>query len=114
MCGLFTSIIEAHDLVTASIIVVFGEVLYMIVFKMFNVEELKESFIEILAEQEIEEEGVSRSVSLLNFKSRQSKISDAQRERLKKAYLHPFEVYAQKEIALKLNKDLTNDTSRHF
>lgn len=55
MCGLFTSVIESEDLKTGSVIVVLGEVLYMIVFRVFNVEELKESFNEILLEEEMEE-----------------------------------------------------------
>ena len=54
MCGLFTTIIESEDLTIGSIIVVLGEVLYMIVFKMFTLEELKDTFEEIQAEQQSE------------------------------------------------------------
>lgn len=48
MCGLFTSLISAGDLGLASVIVVSGEVLYMLVYKFFNTSELKEAFIELL------------------------------------------------------------------
>ena len=44
MCGLFTSLINAGDLGLASVIVVSGEALYMLVYKFFNTAELQEIF----------------------------------------------------------------------
>jgi|LauGreDrversion4_2_1035121.scaffolds.fasta_scaffold136758_2 quinol-cytochrome oxidoreductase complex cytochrome b subunit len=48
MCGIFTTIIKSEDLAIGSIIVVLGEVLYMIVFEVLTIEELKDTFEEIL------------------------------------------------------------------
>lgn len=74
MCGLFTSVIESEDLKTGSVIVVLGEVLYMIVFRVFNVEELKESFNEILLEEEMEENfDLVKSIRVSQY--RKSKLS---------------------------------------
>ena len=74
MCGLFTSVIESEDLKTGSVIVVLGEVLYMIVFRVFNVEELKESFYEILLEEEMEE-NFDLVKSIRDSQYRKSKLS---------------------------------------
>ena len=74
MCGLFTSVIESEDLKTGSVIVVLGEVLYMIVFRVFNVEELKESFNEILLEEEMEE-NFDLVKSIRDSQYRKSKLS---------------------------------------
>jgi hypothetical protein len=49
MCGLFTTIF-GRDFVVASIILLIGEVLYMIVFRIFSLAELKEAFRDILSE----------------------------------------------------------------
>lgn len=74
MCGLFTSVIESEDLKTGSVIVVLGEVLYMIVFRVFNVEDLKESFNEILLEEEMEENfDLVKSIRVSQY--RKSKLS---------------------------------------
>ena len=48
MCGLFKSIFEANELGLASMLVVLGEIFYMIVFSLFNTAELRETFDEIL------------------------------------------------------------------
>lgn len=49
MCGIFTSIF-GRDFVIASLILVVGEILYMIVFKFYSTTELRETFREILQE----------------------------------------------------------------
>jgi hypothetical protein len=54
MCGIFTSIFGT-DFVVASIILVFGELIYMIVFKFYNTTELRETFREILQEEGMNE-----------------------------------------------------------
>jgi len=51
MCGIFTTIISSSDLTIGSIIVVLGELLYMVIFRVFTMEELKNSFDEIEAEE---------------------------------------------------------------
>ena len=66
--------IESEDLKTGSVIVVLGEVLYMIVFRVFNVEDLKESFNEILLEEEMEENfDLVKSIRVSQY--RKSKLS---------------------------------------
>lgn len=61
MCGLFNTIFTTcteknnvcnknSDLVIPSIIIVLGEILYMIVFRFFNTDELRETFADILKE----------------------------------------------------------------
>lgn len=50
MCGIFTTIISSSDLTIGSIIVVLGELLYMVIFRLFTMEELKNSFDEIEAD----------------------------------------------------------------
>jgi len=47
MCGLFTTIF-GNDFTIASIILLVGEVLYMIVFRLFSLAELREAFRDIL------------------------------------------------------------------
>lgn len=49
MCGLFTSIF-GQDFTIASIILLVGEILYMFVFRLFSLSELRESFKEVLYE----------------------------------------------------------------
>ena len=47
MCGLFTSIF-GRDFTVASFILLIGEILYMVVFRLFSLSELRESFKEVL------------------------------------------------------------------
>lgn len=47
MCGLFTSIF-GRDFIVASIILLFGEILYMIIFRVFSLSELREALRELL------------------------------------------------------------------
>jgi hypothetical protein len=55
MCGLFTSIF-GKDFAIASVILVIGEILYMLIFRFFNTSELRETFKQILIEQGCGEE----------------------------------------------------------
>lgn len=50
MCGLFTSIF-GKDFTVASIILLVGEILYMIVFRLFSISELRESFKDVLSDE---------------------------------------------------------------
>lgn len=54
MCGVFTLIIEANNIVVASVIVVVGEIFYMIAFGFFekNINELRESLDDIRKDQD--------------------------------------------------------------
>ena len=47
MCGLFTSIF-GKEFIMASLILLVGEVLYMVVFRIFSLSELREAFKDIL------------------------------------------------------------------
>lgn len=47
MCGLFTSIFGS-DFIMASLILLVGEILYMVVFRLFSLSELREAFKEVI------------------------------------------------------------------
>ena len=51
MCGLFTSIF-GKDFIVASLILIGGEIFYMIIFRIFSITELKQSYYDVLKEQE--------------------------------------------------------------
>jgi uncharacterized protein (DUF58 family) len=75
MCGLFTSIINAGDLGLASLIVVLGELLYMLMFKFLSTAELEETFTSILDDVDYDENNLS--------------ITNSKVQKLKGTYLSP-------------------------
>jgi hypothetical protein len=48
MCGIFRTLYGEQDIKIASIIVVIGEIVYMIVFRVFSTSELRETYKDIL------------------------------------------------------------------
>jgi hypothetical protein len=105
MCGLFTSIF-GRDFIIASIILLLGEILYMIIFRVFSLSDLKEALRELLKEQQDTHVQFSQEVTSL-LKSRTLDLDDqahlALSEKheivLKDAYLHPYEKYHKEENA---------------
>ena len=105
MCGLFTTIFGS-DFIVASIILLFGEVLYMVVFRLFSLAELKEAFREILTQQ-VEEDDYAKNTritQLLKAKTFKKEagiknLSEKHKIVLKNAYLHPYEKYYKQENA---------------
>ncbi len=100
MCGLFTSIIAKNNIAIASLIVVAGEILYMIVYRFFNTIELRETFDEILKENTIDG-AWEQGKRLTQSREIQSTLTSAQKEKLKQAYLHPYEKYERTQTALR-------------
>jgi hypothetical protein len=101
MCGLFTSIF-GEDFVWSSLILLVGEILYMIVFSYFSTNELKESMMEILEEEEdlSEEQKLSMRLLKCHKDNKSHKTDDKFKQEkhklvLKYAYLHPFEKHVQ-------------------
>ncbi|CDW80277.1 integral membrane protein [Stylonychia lemnae] len=115
MFGLFTSIF-GRDFTVASIILLVGEILYMIVFRIFSLSELREAFKQVLYEQEDEEEDEEDNLKqrekfskLLSSKTLARKdkkfkvrLSDKNIAIIKDAYLHPYEKYQKQENAKRL------------
>ena len=74
MCGLFTSIF-GKDFVIASLILVLGEIIYMIVFKLYDTTELRQAFREILLQQGLVDDDVSK-LTLFTIHKRKEGIDE--------------------------------------
>ena len=109
MCGLFTSIF-GKDFVIASTILVGGEIFYMMVFRLFNINELKEAMRECLLQKGLarDESDWKPRLSLLKTSYYMSDIGKGQsqqeitakhRKILSETYLHPYEKYRKEENA---------------
>ena len=81
MARIFITIIKG-DLLIASVIVIAAEIFFIVFFIYFKVPDYKEI---ISHNQEI------TAKTLINDEVNTSELSDAQKEKLRNAYLHPFE-----------------------
>jgi hypothetical protein len=91
MFGLF-SLIFSGDLVIASVIVVIGEIMYMIIFRFLNTAELSESFEEILRDADFGNDALDKS----RKDDKKEELSYIDTQTLKFAYLHPVEQIERK------------------
>lgn len=107
MCGLFTSIF-GRDFIVASIILLFGEILYMFIFRLFSLSELREALRELLQEQHSEEDDPHNFIKANSFLKTKTLdlrdkakggLSEKHKIILKDAYLHPYEKYYKEENA---------------
>eukprot|EP00347_Sterkiella_histriomuscorum_P005148 403357711 len=129
MCGLFTSIF-GQDFLISSIILIIGELLFIVSYKLLSIRELREAFAEVLnsdnykftkkskqnneninedssdSDDSVEQANTKRK--LMRIMSLKRKVHDKEitsmihRQIIKDAYLHPNEIAWRNETAIRL------------
>ena len=95
MCGFISfSFKNTKEIFISSLIVICGEIFYLMVFKTFSTTELRDAFQEI----QLEAEKHFRMTTDID-KGNHCKFSPIQVEKIKKAYEHPFEKYEEMQNA---------------
>ncbi|CDW87165.1 integral membrane protein [Stylonychia lemnae] len=118
MCGLFTSIF-GQDFLISSAILIIGEILFMITYKLLKINELKDAYSEVIYgsdSMDINSELIDDFITKIKKPHEERAITSLiHKQIIKDAYLHPYEVNQRRDNIMKsLNVSLKNDIQRRL